>query len=125
MTRMTPSEIAHQVGLGLLSFPVTHFNPDLSFNEAAYREHIGWLSQHKVAGLFAAGGTGEFFSLSLAEVERVVRAAVEETAGRVPVIAGAGYGTAIAKELAAAAERAGADAILILPTYLIDSEPAG
>jgi len=114
MTRMTPSEFAREVGAGLLSFPVTCFNPDLSFNERGYRDHISWLGRHNVAGLFAAGGTGEFFSLSLAEVEKVVATAVAEIAGRVPVIAGAGYGTAIAKELADAAERA--DGLLLLPT---------
>ena len=125
MTRMTPSEFAKEVGSGLLSFPVTHFHDDLSFDEAGYRAHNGWLRYHKVAGLFAAGGTGEFFSLSPSEVETVVRVAVEETDGRVPVIAGAGYGTPIACDLAKAAERAGADAILLLPTYLIDSESEG
>jgi 5-dehydro-4-deoxyglucarate dehydratase len=122
---MTPTEFARQVGSGLLSFPVTHFKADHSFDEEAYRGHIAWLGKHKVAGLFAAGGTGEFFSLSLGEVEKVVRAAVEESAGQLPVIAGAGYGTAIAKDLAAAAERAGADGILLLPNYLIGSEPEG
>ena len=125
MTRMTPSEFARQVGGGLLSFPVTCLNPDLSFNERAYRDHVAWLGKYNVAGLFAAGGTGEFFSLSLDEVERVVQAAVAEAGGRIPVIAGAGYGTAIAKELAAAAERAGADGILLLPTYLTEAPPEG
>jgi 5-dehydro-4-deoxyglucarate dehydratase len=43
----------------------------------------------------------------------------------VPVIAGTGYGTAIAKELAAAAERAGADGLLLLPTYLTEAPPEG
>jgi 5-dehydro-4-deoxyglucarate dehydratase len=125
MARMTPSEFARQIGTGLLSFPVTCFNPDLSFDEAAYRGHVAWLGGHKVAGLFAAGGTGEFFSLALSEVEAVVRAAVAETAGRVPVIAGTGYGTAIAKELVAAAERAGADGLLLLPHYLTEASPEG
>jgi 5-dehydro-4-deoxyglucarate dehydratase len=125
MNRMTPSEFAREVGTGLLSFPVTCFNADLSFNERGYRDHIAWLGRHNVAGLFAAGGTGEFFSLSLTEVEKVVAAAVAETAGRVPVIAGAGYGTAIAKELAGAAERAGADGLLLLPTYLTEAPAEG
>jgi 5-dehydro-4-deoxyglucarate dehydratase len=125
MARMTPSEFARQVGTGLLSFPVTCFKDDLSFDEAKYREHVAWLGQRKVAGLFAAGGTGEFFSLAPGEVEKVVAAAVAETAGRVPVIAGTGYGTAIAKELAAAAERAGADGLLLLPHYLTEAPPEG
>src|SRR4051794_23094398 len=99
MTGMNPSEMASRIGSGLLSFPVTHFDAALQFDEAAYRDHCAWLLEHDVAGLFAAGGTGEFFSLSPDEVERVVAAAVAETRGRVPVIAGCGYGTAIATDL--------------------------
>ena len=44
--------------------------------------------ERDLAGLFAAGGTGEFFSLRPQEVGQVVRAAVAETAGKIPVIAG-------------------------------------
>ncbi len=122
---MTPVEMAGVIGKGLLSFPVTHFTHDLSFDEHPYREHCDWLLQHDVAGLFAAGGTGEFFSLTPAEVEQVVRAAVEATRARVPVIAGCGYGTAIAVAMARAAERAGADGILLLPPYLMTPSQAG
>jgi 5-dehydro-4-deoxyglucarate dehydratase len=122
---MTPKEMATQIGSGLLSFPVTPFKADLSFNEARYRENLDWLCGHEVAGLFAAGGTGEFFSLTPAEVEQVVGIAVAETNHRVPVLAGAGYGTAIAREMAIAAERAGADGILLLPPYLMHSEQDG
>ncbi len=125
MSTMTPPEMARTIGAGLLSFPVTPFNADFSFNEERYRSNIDWLCGHDVAGLFAAGGTGEFFSLTPSEVETVVRAAVSEAKGRLPVIAGAGYGTAIAKEMAVAAERAGAAGILLLPPYLVFSEQAG
>src|SRR5256885_5496779 len=119
MSTMTPPEMAKFIGSGLLSFPVTHFRPDLSFNESAYQEHCDWLLQHGVSGLFAAGGTGEFFALTPGEAELVCRAAVAATRGRVPVIAGCGYGTAIAVQMAQAAERAGADGILLLPPYLM------
>ncbi len=61
MKQTAPEEIATRLGSGLLSFPVTHFRDDLSFDEAAYRENIGKLAGYDVAGLFAAGGTGEFF----------------------------------------------------------------
>ena len=125
MSKMTPAEMAQALGSGLLSFPVTHFRDDLAFDEGAYRRNLARLAEHKVAGLFAAGGTGEFFSLTPAEVDRVLRAAVEETAGRVPVIAPAGHGTAIAVELAKAAESAGADGLLLLPPYLVGSEQDG
>jgi len=125
MGRMTPQEFAKSIGAGLLSFPVTHFKDDFSFDAPAYRDHIEWLLQHKPAGLFAAGGTGEFFSLTLDEVSQVTRAAVEETKGRVPVVAGCGYGTAIAKQFAKAGEEAAADGFLLLPPYLVNADPAG
>lgn len=125
MGRMTPQEFAKSIGAGLLSFPVTHFKDDFSFNESGYRDHIEWLLQYKPAGLFAAGGTGEFFSLTLDEVSRVTRAAVEQTKRRVPVVAGCGYGTEIAKQFAKAGEEAGADGFLLLPPYLVNADPAG
>jgi 5-dehydro-4-deoxyglucarate dehydratase len=122
---MEPKEFAAKIGAGLLSFPVTHFTPEHDFDEPAYRAHIDWLLQYSPAGLFAAGGTGEFFSLTLAEFDDVLRAAVEQTASRVPVVAGCGYGTAMAREFAQAAEKAGADGVLLLPPYLLNSEQAG
>jgi 5-dehydro-4-deoxyglucarate dehydratase len=126
MSGMSPKEFAKKIGAGLLSFPVTHFSADGSeFDEGAYRGHIDWLLEHKPAGLFAAGGTGEFFSLTLDEFAAVVKAAVEQTTGRVPVVAGCGYGTAMAKQFAQAGERAGADGILLLPPYLLNADPAG
>jgi 5-dehydro-4-deoxyglucarate dehydratase len=125
MSNMSPSEMGKKIGEGLLSFPVTHFTDQFHFEEDRYREHISWLLEHEPTGLFAAGGTGEFFSLTLSEFSSIVSAAVRETAGRVPVLAGCGYGTAMAKEFARAAEDAGADGILLLPPYLVNSEAAG
>jgi len=117
--------MANRVGRGLLSFPITPFKADHSFDEATYRSNIDWLCGYEVAGLFAAGGTGEFFSLTPDEVAKVVAAAAHETKGRVPVVAGTGYGTAIARDIAIGAERAGADGLLLLPPYLMHSEQAG
>lgn len=122
---MTPAEMATTLGAGLLSFPVTHFAADFSFDEPRYREHCNWLLQHGIAGLFAAGGTGEFFALTPQEVATVCRAAVQETRGRVPVIAGCGYGTAIAVEMARAAEKAGANGVLLMPPYLVTPSQEG
>ncbi|MDF3305398.1 5-dehydro-4-deoxyglucarate dehydratase [Rhodococcus sp. T2V] len=125
MTTASPQEIARKLGSGLLSFPVTHLREDGSFDEAAYRENIAWLSQFDASGLFAAGGTGEFFSLTPAEVEQVVTAAVREAPEGLPVIAPAGYGTATAVEMARSAERAGAHGILLLPPYLTEASQDG
>ena len=125
MARMAPEELAKSIGGGLLSFPVTHFTSDFAFDEGPYREHIEWLLKFSPAGLFAAGGTGEFFSLTMSEFASVVSAAVQQTKGRVPVVAGCGYGTAIARQFAKTAEASGADGLLLLPPYLVNSEPAG
>src|SRR3954468_1468251 len=120
MSKMSPNEMAGILAQGLLSFPVTHFDKDFRFQEGPYREHCAWLLSFKrLTGLFAAGGTGEFFSLTPAEVGAVVAAAVKETNGQTPVIAGCGYGTAIAVDLAKSAESAGADGLLLLPPYLM------
>ena len=125
MSRYTPREMAQQIGGGLLSFPVTPFNSDFSFNPTRYRENLDWLAGYDVAGLFAAGGTGEFFALTPSEVTTVVKSAVEQIAGKLPVIAGAGYGTAIACDMARSAEAAGADGLLLLPPYLMQASQAG
>ncbi|MFC7466630.1 dihydrodipicolinate synthase family protein [Actinomadura keratinilytica] len=77
MPTHTPTELAERLGSGLLSFPVTHFTPDLAFDETAYRDNIARMSKYDIAALFAASGTGEFFSLTPQEVGTVLRAAVE------------------------------------------------
>ena len=121
---MSPTEMAKTIGAGLLSFPVTHFDADQKFAEGAYREHCAWLAGYDVAGLFAAGGTGEFFSLTPTEVITVVKAAAQEVKG-MPLLSGCGYGTAIAIEMAKGVEAAGADGILLLPPYLTNATQEG
>ncbi|MGY1620772.1 5-dehydro-4-deoxyglucarate dehydratase [Geodermatophilus sp. SYSU D00965] len=125
MTLLPPAELATRLKSGLLSFPVTHFDADLQFDEARYREHLAWQSGFDVAGLFAAGGTGEGFSLTHEEIDRVVRVAVDEVAGRVPVLAPATGGTAQSVAQARAAQDAGADGILLFPPYLTEASQAG
>jgi 5-dehydro-4-deoxyglucarate dehydratase len=125
VAHVTPDELARTLGGGLLSFPVTHFTDEREFDEPAYRRHLEWLSGHQVAGLFAAGGTGEGFSLTAGETDRVVRAAVGAVAGVVPVLAPATGSTAHAIAQARAAEQAGADGILLMPPYLTEASQAG
>ena len=78
MTGMTPEQMATALGKGLLSFPVTNFGKDGRLDADGYRDNISWAISHGPAGLFAAGGTGEFFSLTPNEVATVVEAAVAE-----------------------------------------------
>jgi len=119
------SSLKKQLGSGLLAFPATPFKDDLSFDEANYRQSIAFNIDNGAVGLFAPGGTGEFFSVTLAEASRVTRAAVEAAKGRLPIIAGVGYGTMMAVEFAKAAEAAGAQGVLVLPPYLLNVEQAG
>jgi 5-dehydro-4-deoxyglucarate dehydratase len=121
----SPEDLKQQLASGLLAFPATHFDAALAFDEEPFRAHIDNLVESNPAALFAAGGAGEFFSLTLIEFSHVIAAAVEQTRGRVPVVAGCGYGTAMAIEFAHAAEAAGADGLLLMPPYLVKAGTAG
>ncbi|WP_037083636.1 5-dehydro-4-deoxyglucarate dehydratase [Neorhizobium vignae] len=121
---MTPEEIKVALGAGLLSFPVTHFDKEGQFQPESYRRHVEWLSGYDAPVLFAAGGTGEFFSLSPNEVPAIVSAA-KEAAGKTAIVSGCGFGTHVGVEMARAVERAGADGILLLPHYMIDAPQEG
>ena len=121
---MTPQEIKVALGAGLLSFPVTHFDDDGNFKSDSYAQHVEWLSGFDAPVLFAAGGTGEFFSLTPSEVPRIV-AAAKEAAGSTAIVSGCGYGTEVAIEIARSVEKVGADGILLLPHYLIDAPQEG
>lgn len=110
---------------GVLFFPVTPFTDDGKLNEDVLRRHVERGVDAGAGGVFAACGTGEFNSLGLDEYERVVRIAVEATAGRVPVFSGAGGALPFARDCALAAERAGADGLLLLPPYLVNAPASG
>lgn len=122
---MTLDALKSKIGSGLLSFPVTDFGPDGEFDRASYAKRLEWLSSYDSAGLFAAGGTGEFFSIGLDEYDDVISTAVSGSAADVPVLAGVGYGTRIAVDLAKRAEKAGAAGLLVLPHYLMYAEQDG
>ncbi|WP_418153020.1 5-dehydro-4-deoxyglucarate dehydratase [Actinoalloteichus caeruleus] len=125
MTLFAPEELRSTLGSGLLSFPVTHARPDLSFDEDAYRDHVSRQGEYETSGVFAAGGTGEFFALTPEEVGRVVRAAVASAPDGKPVVAPAGYGTAQAVAMARDAEAAGAHGVFLLPPYLTEVSQEG
>ena len=122
---MTPAELKTIISDGLLSFPLTDFTADGEFDPKGYQKRLEWLAPYGASALFAAGGTGELFSLTQAEHKDVVKLAVETCKGTVPIIAGVGYSTRIAIEMAQNAEKAGAAGILILPHYLTETDQEG
>ncbi|AOR34423.1 5-dehydro-4-deoxyglucarate dehydratase [Streptomyces fodineus] len=110
---------------GVLSFPLTAFHDDGSLDPDGLRAHVAGRLAAGPGAVFPACGTGEFFSLDEEEYRTVVRVTVEEAAGRVPVVAGTGCGWAQAARFARIAEEAGADALLVLPHYLVDAPQDG
>ncbi|MDT0319178.1 5-dehydro-4-deoxyglucarate dehydratase [Streptomyces millisiae] len=110
---------------GLLFFPVTPFDAAGALNLDAYRAHLRAGLDAGPGAVFAACGTGEFHALTPDEYQRCVATAVEVAAGAVPVIAGVGYGTAVAADFARRAEAAGADGLLVLPPYLVKAGQRG
>ncbi|WP_188195262.1 5-dehydro-4-deoxyglucarate dehydratase [Nonomuraea sp. SYSU D8015] len=110
---------------GVLSFPLTAFDADGRVDLDAFRAHVRAQIAAGPGALFPCCGTGEFFSLAEDEYASLIAAAAEEARGAVPVVAGAGYGWAQAARFAAAAERAGADALLLLPPYLAETPQRG
>ncbi|MCP4386278.1 MAG: 5-dehydro-4-deoxyglucarate dehydratase, partial [Hyphomicrobiales bacterium] len=121
---IAPNDLRDIIRSGLLSFPVTPFNAGDRFNKAVFAAHLEWLSPHPIAALIVAGGTGELFSLTPAEVVEVVKTAKAAQPGK-PIIAGCGYGTRLACDMAEGIEEAGGDGILLLPHYLIGAPQEG
>jgi 4-hydroxy-tetrahydrodipicolinate synthase len=89
-----------------------------ALDEGKFREHVSWQIAEGTNGLVPVGTTGESPTLSHDEHKRVVEWCVSESKGRVPVMAGAGSNnTAEAIDLARHAEKAGADAVLVVTPY--------
>jgi 5-dehydro-4-deoxyglucarate dehydratase len=122
---MNPQELKSIMGSGLLSFPVTDFDANGNFNKKGYVERLEWLAPYGASALFAAGGTGEYFSLTGHEYPEIIQTAVDTCRGKVPIIAGAGGPTRFAIECAQAAEKAGAHGILLMPHYLTEAGQEG
>jgi 5-dehydro-4-deoxyglucarate dehydratase len=118
---MDPRELKATLCSGLLSFPVTDFDAKGDFRPKGYAGRLEWLGGYGASALFAAGGTGEFFSLEPAEYSEIVRVAVETCRDRIPILAGAGGNTRTAIGFAREAERLGAAGVLLFPHYLTEA----
>ncbi len=102
---------------GSITALITPFT-DGNIDDDTFQRFVEWQIAEGSNGLVPSGSTGESATMSHDEHERVIRLCVEATAGRVPVIAGTGSNsTAEAVSLSRAAERAGADAALVVTPY--------
>src|SRR5215468_7992739 len=121
---MQPTELRRRLQ-GVVSFPVTPFKADLSLDLEGLQKNLHSLLKHPVCAVVAPAGTGELYSLTPAEHLAVVKTAVEEVKGRVPVLAGAAFNPPIAVELARQAAAAGASGILAFPPYYPSPDEEG
>ena len=96
------------------------FTADLEIDEHAYRSHLRWLADTAgVTGIVANGHAAEVSSLTRDERKRALAIALDEVAGKVPVVAGVySDGTREAVELARDARAAGAAGLLVFPPTL-------
>jgi 4-hydroxy-tetrahydrodipicolinate synthase len=105
---------------------VTPFTPAGDLDEAALRRLVRRQIDAKIDVLVPCGTTGEAATMTAAEQERVVAITVEESKGRVPVMAGAGSNdTKAAVERARVMSGLGADAILSVGPYYNKPTPEG
>jgi 5-dehydro-4-deoxyglucarate dehydratase len=111
--------------LGAFGFPVTPFRRDLSLDLDALQKNVDAMVQHPFCAIVVAGGTGEIYSMTVDEIVETVRAAVSAVNGRMPVMAGVGFNTPIASELARRLEKAGADCLLVMPPYYVNAPEGG
>jgi 5-dehydro-4-deoxyglucarate dehydratase len=123
-TDMEPLELRDK-SRGVIAFPVTPFQPDLSLDLNGLRQNLMKLIEHPISALVIAGGTGELYSLTPEEHVEVVRTSVHAVAGRVPIIVGVGFGQTLATELARSAAANGADGILVFPPYYPQADDEG
>jgi len=105
---------------GCLPANLLPFTADLEIDEPAYRTHLRWLADARgVTGIVANGHAAEVSSLDRRERTRALAIALDEVAGKVPVIAGIySDGTLEAVELAKDAKAAGAAGLLVFPPTL-------
>ena len=84
----SPVELREVLSSGLMSFPLTDFDKAGDFHETGYRDRLEWLMPYGATALFAAGGTGEVFSMTPAEQARVIGSRSRPAASDTPIIAG-------------------------------------
>jgi 5-dehydro-4-deoxyglucarate dehydratase len=121
---MQPYELCRKLE-GVISFPCTPFNSDLSLDLDGLRKNLRSLLKHPVCAVVAPAGTGEIHCLSPAEHLAVVKATIEEVKGRVPVLTGVGFNLAMAADMAKQAAATGVSGILAFPPYYPNPDEEG
>ena len=122
---MTPQRTFVSKLTGVFGFPVTPFHADLSLDLDGLTRNVAEMTAFPFCAIVAAGGTGEMYSMSPAEIEQVVATSVKAANGRMPIVAGTGFNTALGVDIAQRAASAGASCILALPPYYVSAPQEG
>jgi 4-hydroxy-tetrahydrodipicolinate synthase len=110
---------------GVCASSITPFHEDGTLALGRLKPHIDWLIREGVHAISPLGSSGEFAGMESDDRKRVLEAAIEACAGRVPIVAGTHHvSTRLTIELSKHAENAGADALLIVPPYYMAPTPA-
>ena len=97
---------------------ITPFTSDNEVDEKGMRKNINYLIENGVDGIVVAGTTGESATITHEEQEKMIDILIDEVKGRVTTIAGAGSNsTSEALRLVKYAEKASADAALVITPY--------
>ena len=119
--------MSHQQKLqGIFTPNIVPLDDQGNINESETRRYVDWLIDHGVHGLYPNGSTGEFTRFTAEERIRIIEIIVDQTAGRVPVLAGAAE--ANARETIRACERYGAlgvRAVAIVSPFYYKLSPDG
>ncbi|MGH9575156.1 MAG: dihydrodipicolinate synthase family protein [Candidatus Acidiferrales bacterium] len=110
---------------GVFGFPVTPFGLDFSLDLNALERNVDEMANYPFCALVSVGGTGELYSLSIEEIEQVIRTTVRVVNGRMPVVAGTGFNVPMGMEIARLARKAGAAYLLVLPPYYVGAPEPG
>jgi 5-dehydro-4-deoxyglucarate dehydratase len=121
---MDPQELRGKFS-GVIAFPITPFNADLSLDLKGLRQNLEQLLQHSICAVIAGGGTGEMYSLTPTEHRQVVQMTLDVVGGRVPVLTAVGFNQQLAVEMAQHAAEAGVDGILAFPPYYPQADEDG
>jgi len=103
---------------GAITALITPFTQEGALDEQAFRKLVDWQIAEGINGLVPVGTTGESPVLSHEEHKKIIEICIEQTKGRIPVIAGAGSNsTREAIDFACHAEKSGADGVLVVTPY--------
>ena len=103
---------------GIFTIPTTPFDDRGALDEASLRREVQFCVEAGAHGIVCPVNASEFWTLSDDERKRVIRIVVEETAGRIPVVAGAaGVSDQHGAEMARYSQEVGADAVIAMPPY--------